>query len=151
MNYAEKIDSLIAIVSPKKALQRQFFRERLAMSKRSETYAAAKTSRLTGTWLPTDTSPNPIIAASSPTVRARTRQLVRDFPVLSNAVDRLCDYTVGPGIQFQSKVKDRQGNLYKRRIQEIEEVNIGHSIVARALLTGMRAAVREMKQTILAA
>ncbi len=34
-------------------------------------------------------------------------------------------------------------------IPEIDEVNIGHSIVARALLTGMRGAVLEMKKKIL--
>lgn len=37
------------------------------------------------------------------------------------------------------------------RILEIEEVNIGHSIVARALSVGMRRAVREMKQVLRAA
>lgn len=35
------------------------------------------------------------------------------------------------------------------RIPEIDEVNIGHSIVARAMMTGMRAAVLEMKKKIL--
>lgn len=37
------------------------------------------------------------------------------------------------------------------RIREIEEVNIGHSIVAQAMLTGMRSAVQEMKKKILSA
>ncbi len=36
-------------------------------------------------------------------------------------------------------------------IQEIEELNIGHSIVSRALLTGMEPAVREMKNIIMQA
>ena len=33
-------------------------------------------------------------------------------------------------------------------IREIEEFNIGHSIVARALLVGMERAVREMKELL---
>jgi pyridoxine 5-phosphate synthase len=33
-------------------------------------------------------------------------------------------------------------------IQEIEELNIGHSIVSRAVLTGMERAVREMKEIL---
>jgi pyridoxine 5-phosphate synthase len=33
-------------------------------------------------------------------------------------------------------------------IAEIEELNIGHSVVSRAVFTGMERAVREMKQTI---
>jgi pyridoxine 5-phosphate synthase len=37
------------------------------------------------------------------------------------------------------------------RLYAIEELNIGHSIVSRAILVGMEAAVREMKQIILQA
>jgi pyridoxine 5-phosphate synthase len=33
-------------------------------------------------------------------------------------------------------------------IREIEELNIGHAIVARALLVGMERAVREMKDLL---
>jgi pyridoxine 5-phosphate synthase len=33
-------------------------------------------------------------------------------------------------------------------IPEIEELNIGHSIVSRAVLTGMEAAVREMAEVV---
>jgi pyridoxine 5-phosphate synthase len=33
-------------------------------------------------------------------------------------------------------------------ISDIEELNIGHSIVSRALFTGMEAAVREMREII---
>jgi len=33
-------------------------------------------------------------------------------------------------------------------IREIEELNIGHAIVARALLVGMERAVREMKELL---
>jgi pyridoxine 5-phosphate synthase len=34
------------------------------------------------------------------------------------------------------------------RIAGVEELNIGHSIVARAILVGMERAVREMKEAI---
>jgi pyridoxine 5-phosphate synthase len=37
------------------------------------------------------------------------------------------------------------------RIEEIEELNIGHSVVSRALLTGMERAVRELKDIIVQA
>ena len=36
-------------------------------------------------------------------------------------------------------------------IEEIEELNIGHSIVSRAILVGMERAVRDMKEAILRA
>ena len=35
-----------------------------------------------------------------------------------------------------------------RRIRDIEEANIGFSIVSRALFTGLEAAVREMKRLV---
>ena len=37
------------------------------------------------------------------------------------------------------------------RIPGVEELNIGHSIVSRALLVGMEAAVRDMKRIIMQA
>ena len=37
------------------------------------------------------------------------------------------------------------------RIGGVEELNIGHSIVSRAVLVGMERAVREMKEAILRA
>jgi pyridoxine 5-phosphate synthase len=36
-------------------------------------------------------------------------------------------------------------------IEEIEELNIGHSVVSRAVLVGMERAVREMKDIIVQA
>jgi pyridoxine 5-phosphate synthase len=37
------------------------------------------------------------------------------------------------------------------RIEEIEELNIGHSVVSRAVLIGMERAVRELKDIIVQA
>jgi pyridoxine 5-phosphate synthase len=34
------------------------------------------------------------------------------------------------------------------RIGEVEELNIGHSVISRALFTGLEAAVREMKDVV---
>ena len=62
------------------------------MKKRSEMYAAAKTTRLTGAWNPSNANINDIIGASSPYLRARVRQLIRDFPYLTRAVRIMVDY-----------------------------------------------------------
>jgi len=99
---ASLFDRSIAIASPGRALKRQMFREHLALTKRTEMYAAAKTSRLTGPWTLTNTNVNDIIAASSPALRARVRQLIRDFPYLDRAANIMVDYSVGTGIVFQS-------------------------------------------------
>ena len=112
------------------AVQRPIFREaaaaeierrRSAALMRTETYAAAKSNRLTGTWAPAWVNVNDLIGASSPTVRNRVRQLVRDFPYFANAVNKLVDYTVGEGIVYQARVKGPDGKLNTVLNQQIED------------------------------
>lgn len=91
------------------------------MKKRSEMYAAAKTTRLTGVWNPSNANINDIIGASSPYLRARVRQLIRDFPYLARAVRIMVDYSIGTGIQFQSTVETKSGKRDKKRITMIED------------------------------
>lgn len=125
MKIANTIDNLVGVFSPKSALERKYFRARLEQVKktksRAETYAAAKTNRLTGNWVPVNSDVNSVIRNSSADVRARVRQLVRDFPYFANACNRLVDYSVGSGIIFQSKIQDKSGNLDKKLIQQVED------------------------------
>lgn len=119
---ASFLDEIIGVMSPRRALIRKMDRERLHLAgKRAEMYAAAKTTRLTGNWLAGNTNVNDIIAASSPMLRARTRQLIRDFPYLARAIRIMVDYTVGTGIQFQSTVETADGARDKKRITQIED------------------------------
>jgi lambda family phage portal protein len=67
-------------------------------------YAAAKADRLTGDWFPVNQDVNTLIRTSSPMLRARIRQLVRDFAYFARAVKVRADFTVGSGMQFQSRV-----------------------------------------------
>ena len=108
---SDLIDRAIAVASPGRALKRRLYRDRLSMVSRAEMYAAAKTTRLTGSWALANPNVNDIIALSNPIIRSRVRQLIRDFPYLARAANVLVDYSVGPGIMFQSKAgrKDTQG------------------------------------------
>ena len=119
---ARAIDTLVSAFSPQAGLKRSWHREVLekVQAGRSQ-YAAAKTTRLTGSWSPVDAGVNTIIGNSLQPVRARVRQLVRDFPILARAVDVVCDYTVGDGIQFQSRIKNADGKLDKKLCQQIED------------------------------
>lgn len=90
--------------------------------KRSDMYAAATSTRLTGGWFAANTDVNKIIAASSPPVRARVRQLVRDFPYFKRAKQVITDYTVGPEIVFQSRIRTADGKRFdKKLIQQMED------------------------------
>lgn len=93
----------------------------LGMSRKRSIYAAAKTSRSTGGWSPVDLSVNALIGASAPSVRARVRQLVRDFPYFSRAVKIIVDYVVGNGVTLQSRVVDNSGNINTKICQQIED------------------------------
>jgi len=86
-------------------------------------YAAAKQSRLDGGWIPVDQNINRIISQSSAAIRARTRQLVRDFPYFQRAVNIHIDYTVGAQMNFQARVKDPSDpKRFNSRInQQIED------------------------------
>lgn len=88
---------------------------------REDMYAAAKTNRLTGGWFPVNSDINRIIGASSFQVRARVRQLVRDFPYFKRAVSVITDYVVGEGIVMQSRIGGPDGTLYKQWIQAVED------------------------------
>lgn len=112
------IDNTIGVFSPKSAFSRKYYRSLLAAKKRSAQYAAAKTSRLTGDWSPLDASINDLIRASSPAVRARVRQLIRDFPIFSRAVQVTLDNAIGTGIIFQSRVTDTTGKSIDEKLSE---------------------------------
>ncbi len=113
------LDRAIAYFSPKAALKRQIYRKQLS---RSDTYAAAKSNRLTGNWAAANTSINDIIGASAYDVRARVRQLVRDFPYFGRAVNILQEYTVGSGIKPQARVRLPDGQLNVELNQQIEKL-----------------------------
>ena len=111
MGLLSKIESIldrgIGIFSPMTEGKRLFQRERLKQL-RSTLYAGASTTRLTGDWSPTTANINELLDTSSRVVRARVRQLVRDFPYFQRALNVIVDYTVGEGVTYQSRVRDRQ-------------------------------------------
>ena len=84
-------------------------------------YKAAESSRLTGSWQPVNEDVNDVIAASSSAVRARVRQLIRDFPYFARAVDVLVDYVVGDGIMLQARPRGRDGNVIRESARQIED------------------------------
>jgi lambda family phage portal protein len=89
-------------------------------------YAAAKESRLTGQWTPVSQDINSLIRTGNPTIRDRTRQLVRDFAYFARAVNVLVDFTVGTGITFQSRVTrgttaNGKSKLHSKAIRQIED------------------------------
>jgi len=69
-------------------------------------YAAARDTRMTGAWHPTEQGINDILRTSRRAVNARVRQLSRDMPQFNRAVNKGVEFAVGDGIHFSSNVKD---------------------------------------------
>lgn len=117
------LDRTIGIFSPAAEIRRRIQRRGAEQARQ---YAAAKTSRSTGAWSPCGQDVNSLIRSSSTTIRNRSRQLVRDFAYFARAVDVLVDYTVGTGVQFQSRVTrgiddNGKSKLHTKAIRQIED------------------------------
>jgi lambda family phage portal protein len=114
------VDAAVGVFSPQREQRRLLRRDWNIRYKRSM-YAAAKVSRATGAWSPVNDAPNDILAASLPQVRARVRQLVRDFPYFGRAVRVLTDLTVGNGHQLQARILGSDGKPARDLNQRIED------------------------------
>ena len=87
----------------------------------TRSYDAADHGRLVGNWFPSGQDLNALIAAVSPSMRARVRDLVRNFPPFARAVNGVVAFTVGRGSRFQSLALTPSGqpdNLVRRKIEE---------------------------------
>ena len=83
-------------------------------------YDGAAYSRLIGNWFPGNVDFNALISQSSPQLRARVRDLVRNFPPFARAVNGIVAFTVGKGARFQSLALTPDGKADNRLRQAIE-------------------------------
>lgn len=93
-------------------------RLRARLSKR---YAAASLDRLTGDWLPVEQGVNELIAGAAPRIRSRVRQLVRDMPHFTRAVNLMVDLVVGQGHRLQARILGPGGTQAEGYNQAIED------------------------------
>lgn len=75
---------------------------------------------------------------------ARKQALVKIVAAVEHAVQSGMQVNAGHGLNYQN-VQDVAA------ISQLHELNIGHSIIARAMFTGLEQAVREMKRLMLEA
>ncbi|HET7651134.1 MAG TPA: pyridoxine 5'-phosphate synthase [Gammaproteobacteria bacterium] len=80
--------------------------------------------------------------ADAPDARTQAEELFRIREAANQAAQLRLEVHAGHGLHYHN-VKPIAS------IPEIVELNIGHSVIARAVMTGMHAAVRDMKQSML--
>ncbi|WP_303237319.1 hypothetical protein [uncultured Bilophila sp.] len=100
MSLSARLGKLVGLFAPGTRLERARSRARLAHGERM--YAAARPTEDAAGWLPLDRNVNDVVRASSHVVRARVRQLVRDFPYFDRAVRMRAALVVGNGILLRS-------------------------------------------------
>lgn len=102
------IDRAIGLFAPRNELQRIADRAMVEKARKMQErmYAAARPGRGTADWVPANQDINTILRSSSSTLRSRVRQLVRDSPHFSRAVQIQVEFTVGTGINFQSRIRN---------------------------------------------
>jgi pyridoxine 5-phosphate synthase len=90
-----------------------------------------------------------------PAVELHTGEFANTWPDATAAIERLQDaarHAAGLGLAVHAGHGLTYSNVMQvAAIPEIEELNIGHSIVSRSILVGMEQAVRDMRRAIDAA
>lgn len=93
------LDRTIAWFAPQRGLQRAQARAALGVARQA--YDGARGGRRTDGWVAGNTSANAENLAAGPKLMARTRDLVRNDPLLANAKRNVKLYAVGTGIELQ--------------------------------------------------
>jgi lambda family phage portal protein len=95
------LDRVIAWFAPELGVKRVQNRVKLeAMN-----YAGAAMGRRTAGWASNSASANAVISAALPTLRARSRELVRNNPLARKAVSEITTRAIGTGITPQPRTK----------------------------------------------
>lgn len=130
MTYAAQnwLDRAIAWLSPGAALRRVQARTAYEIISRHQerySYEGARSGRRTENWITNDTAANTEIGASLAQLRRRSRDLVRNNPYATGAIDEIVGYTVGTGIGARSSTSDpavnaRVDDAWKRWVDECD-------------------------------
>lgn len=106
--------------APSQSVQSSAFAAGVSAAARSG-YDAATFPRGIGNWSPASVDFNQLVSTASPRMRSRVRDLIRNFPPFTRAVNGIVAFTVGRGSRFQSLVTTPDGQpdlVVRRKIEE---------------------------------
>lgn len=115
----------------------------------SRMYGAARASRLTSDWNPSNTSADSELVTSLTALRARSRALVRDVSYAKRAQVIVVNNVIGTGIGMQAQVMTSRGVLAERVNDGIEEAWREWSEAGNCH-TGGRLAFKHMERALMA-
>lgn len=105
------LDKLIGIVAPERAVRR--WQARLALGE-IRSFEGAKRGRRTAGWITTGSSANAENQMALPTLRNRSRDLVRNNPWCKKALESWVGNVVGSGIRCNLASHKKLGKAFKR-------------------------------------
>lgn len=124
-NFIEKIkdgiDSTIELFSPKVAFQRRQARAASKIMMYAGGYSGASKDRLHSSWMPGGGSADADILPDLPTLRERSRDLIRNDGFASGIIKTFSINVIGTGIRAQSRLKFKRLKLEKEAAKEFQE------------------------------
>lgn len=119
MRIRDIVDRAIEIVSPQTALERRAARQ--AAEEFSQAYRGARQTRLSNNWDITSGSADYDLLPDLPTLRERSRELLRNDPHAASIVQSFLDNTVGTGIRLQSGLRAEDLGVSEDQAAEIQQ------------------------------
>lgn len=116
---ATLVDRVVGYFSPVQALRRQ--RARIGMALAGSYTGASKSRRATSEWKTTTGSADADTLMDLPTLRERSRDLVRNAPLAGGAIHTVVTRTVGTGLAMQPAIKRNILNLTDEQAEEWQE------------------------------
>jgi capsid protein len=109
------IDKGISLFNPEKAYKRQTYRRALDILEKKRSYEAASHEKRNQGWKATGASANTEIATAGTTLRARSRELVRNNSYAKKANRVIVNNVVGTGIKPSPQGENKElGDTIKK-------------------------------------
>lgn len=96
------IDRAVNFIDPVRGARR--LRSRMALALSETYYAASKTKRSLSEFNPQDSDPNSTLQFDLDTMRQRSRDMIRNIPLATGAINTVCTNVVGNGLALQSRI-----------------------------------------------
>jgi len=96
------IDRAVNFIDPVRGARR--LRSRMALALSEMYYGASKTKRSLSEWVPKDSDPNATLQFDLDTMRQRSRDMVRNIPLATGAINTVVTNVVGNGLALQSRI-----------------------------------------------
>lgn len=99
------MDRVLSVFAPKAAHKRMTYRAASALLSMRTNYRAASVDRARGNWVPGSLSADAALLNELPRIRDRSRDLVRNNPIASGAIDTFVTEVIRDGLHPQSSIE----------------------------------------------